>query len=127
MQRAYGGNGVGCRVRTPRRCSTPLAFGNAWATTGEGCSTNGAAAHPGKNRRPREAGVVVHAGSTQRPSSNTASMLIDRVFSPGATEVSLAKPASAAIARIIGTGRGMLAPPSLMLTIRRTFRPSASA
>ena len=31
------------------------------------------------------------------------------------------------IARIIGIGRGKLAPPSLMLTMRRTFMPSAAA
>ena len=49
------------------------------------------------------------------------------MLSPGETEVSLAIPASAAIARIIGIGRGNPAPPSLMLTTRRTRMPSASA
>ena len=49
------------------------------------------------------------------------------LLSPGATEVSFAIMASLAIARTIGIGRGRLAPPSLMLTMRRTCRPSASA
>src|SRR3954468_16708019 len=80
--------------------------------------------------RMRERNVILVfrlARHCQRPSSNTASMLTDSVLSPGATDVSLAKPASAAIARIMGIGRGKLAPPSLMLTMRRTFRPKASA
>ncbi len=71
--------------------------------------------------------MIGGAAHGQRPSSNTTSRFTDSVVSPGATEVSLLITESEAIARIIGIGRGKLDPPSLMLTIRRTFRPSASA
>jgi len=53
-------------------------------------------------------------------------MLTESDASPGDTDVSFSLE-SIAIARTIGIGRGKLAPPSLMLTIRRTFRPSALA
>ena len=79
------------------------------------------------HRLGRVGAVTARAGHAQRPNSNTTSRFTDSVVSPGATDVSFSIMASDAIARIIGTGRGMLAPPSLMLTMRRTFRPSASA
>ena len=128
VQRAGGGNGVWPSAdRTNPRCAHSPAYGNRRAMTGQGSLTNGNESHSQKKRRPHEAGVSAALQAAQRPSSNTTSMLTDSVVSPGDTEVSLAKPASAAIARIIGIGRGTLAPPSLMLTMRRTFKPSALA
>src|SRR5690606_3315127 len=62
---------------------------------------------------------------TQRPSSNTTSSDTETLLSPGATGV--LSNASAFIAPIRGIGTGMPAPPSPMLTIRRTRRPSALA
>lgn len=63
-------------------------------------------------------------GRGQRPSSNTTSSETETLLSPGATGV-LSK-ASAFIIAIRGIGIGAL-PPSPMLTIRRTRRPSALA
>jgi hypothetical protein len=45
------------------------------------------------------------------------------VLSPGDTDVDFIS-ASAAMAHIIGIGRGKLAPPSLMLTMRRVQLPT---
>lgn len=125
MQRAGGGNGVGCRRLHTSTLLRAQAYGNRRSTIGECAPTNGNESHSRKTT-PAQGGRRRAGQGRQRPSSNTTSMLTDSVLSPGETEVSLAKP-SAAIARTIGIGRGTLVPPSLMLTIRRTFRPSAPA
>ena len=126
MQRAGSRNGVAIRPLHDPNLLRAQAYGNDRTMVGRDLSTNGNESHSQK-KTPAQGGRLEQCGGFQRPSSNTTSMFADSVLSPGATEVSLAKPASAAIARIIGIGRGTLAPPSLMLTIRRTFRPNASA
>src|SRR5690606_3682066 len=67
-------------------------------------------------------GLARILGHGQFPSSNTTSRLAASVVSPGATGADSMR-ASIAIAFIIGIG-GWKPPPSLMLTIRRTRRPS---
>ena len=62
----------------------------------------------------------------QRPNSNTISTLTETELSPGEIAVSFSIGA-AAIIRITGIGPGWPAPPSLMLTMRFTCRPSARA
>ena len=62
---------------------------------------------------------------TQRPSSNTTSSDTDTLLSPAATGV--LSYASALAMAMRGIGTGIAAPPSLMLTMRRTRRSSALA
>ena len=96
------------------------SVGNSGRTIGASLLTSGRPKNKARARR-----ALSKPCRSQRPSSNTTSMLTDSVLSPGETDV----PASAlsiAIIRTIGIG-GWKPPPSLMLTILRTCRPSALA
>lgn len=85
----------------------------------------GIASRPRIGRRRRG---LVGAGHVHLPNSKTTSRLIDSEFSPGETEVSDAAPAFSMRMAIIGIGiGGAKRPPSLTLTIRRTFMPRVLA
>ena len=131
MQRPGAGSGVSRGAYIPGDAWVqPVACAGMQQGVGDGWSIGADQWQRRRHKKttPACAGVVgLFTAWDQRPNSNTTSRLTDSVVSPGATEVSLAMPASADIIRIIGIGRGMLEPPSLMLTMRRTFKPSASA